>query len=971
MSILKKIKKRNSRAFLKYILPVAVIVLILLCITGRNHEIRMTVSSDNETFLSAGKEGSYAWYYKNYEKAGFNGKEVRIPVLDYSEGEGIQGYEDYEGRKTAVSEERSKATWNFVIAETGLYALKIDYYPVKGYGGSMERSVFIDGTVPFEEAGGVEFTRSYADKEVNPSGKIKRPKQVEIRSWRSAYVTDALGCYGEAMYFYLNKGRHTLSLEAVKEPMAISGITFISKNLTPDTYEEIRKSGEKSGAVNAAGVFENGILIVQAENAAEKGDPTLCAKSDSTSTKNQPFSHSKKLLNVIGGDAWKSSNQWISWRITVPESGYYNIGVRVKQNFVRDIYCNRALYIDGKLPFQEASNFHFEYDEEWHVMEFGKGAPYLFYLEAGEHEIMLKASLGDLAGILIQADYILENLSSINLDLLALLSTSPDTDRDYQLGKYMPETVEALQENARYLKQIYDDMIRRTGKTDSLTSQLEQLMSLLNKMYQNPDKISSLYSRYRDLVGTFGEWIMTVREQPLLLDYLFVSEPDFKVNAKEDNFFNKISSNFLSFFYSFQSDATIISDTADNRAGALSEKGKITVWIGSGLTGGRDQAMALNQMIEEDFTPDTGIRVNLQLVPESTILTATLAGRGPDIALQVKMSDPVDFALRSAAYNLKKFEDYKEIPARFFEGAGESFEYKGGVYALPETMTFPMLFYRTDILKDLGIEAESFKTWDGITEILPVLQAKNMNFGLPATMPSYSMFLYQMGGEYYTNTAKASALNTKTALDAFEYWTDFYSAYSLPIDFSFENRFRTGEMPIGIAEYTTYNLLSISAPEIKGKWMMTELPGFTDKKGRTNRVSPITIQGCMLMNSCKNKNAAWKFMKWWTDSDSQYEFGRQLEAVMGAAARYNTANREALQLLPWSAADRAGLMSQAENIKGIPQVPGGYLTERNLNFAKLAVINKTENPRESLKEYSENITEEIKVKRKEFSLDQE
>ena len=150
---------------------------------------------------------------------------------------------------------------------------------------------------------------------------------------------------------------------------------------------------------------------------------------------------------------------------------------------------------------------------------------------------------------------------------------------------------------------------------------------------------------------------------------------------------------------------------------------------------------------------------------------------------------------------------------------------------------------------------------------------------------------------------------------------------------------------------------------------MVELPGVVDEDGNIINTAPIASMGCMLMNSSKHKEAAWEFMKWWTDADSQYEFGKQLEAVMGAAARYNTANREALQKLPWSAVDRMGLMKQAEKLRGIPQIPGGYFTERNLNFAKLAVLNNLANPRETLSEYSEAITEEIAMKRKEFGLD--
>ena len=254
-----------------------------------------------------------------------------------------------------------------------------------------------------------------------------------------------------------------------------------------------------------------------------------------------------------------------------------------------------------------------------------------------------------------------------------------------------------------------------------------------------------------------------------------------------------------------------------------------------------------------------------------------------------------------------------------------------------------------------------------------------MDFALPsaisndvsAGMQSFSMFLYQMDGDFYTPKHTASALSSKTALDAFEYWTDFYMLYGLATDYSFENRFRTGEMPIGIAEYTTYNLLTISAPEIKGKWAMSTLPGTVKADGTVDNVAPIIMKGCLMLQDCKNKDAAWEFIKWWTSAESQYEFGEQLEAVMGAAARYNTANTEALLRFTWSGADRRSIEEQVQNLRGMPQVPGGYYTARYLNFAKLAVINDKENPRSALLDNSADIDEEIKIKRNEFGLEME
>ena len=58
------------------------------------------------------------------------------------------------------------------------------------------------------------------------------------------------------------------------------------------------------------------------------------------------------------------------------------------------------------------------------------------------------------------------------------------------------------------------------------------------------------------------------------------------------------------------------------------------------------------------------------------------------------------------------------------------YTFEGNVYALPDTLGFCMLYYRADILHDLGLDVP--KTWDDVRALLPVLQANGMSFGMPA-----------------------------------------------------------------------------------------------------------------------------------------------------------------------------------------------------------------------------------------------
>lgn len=292
-----------------------------------------------------------------------------------------------------------------------------------------------------------------------------------------------------------------------------------------------------------------------------------------------------------------------------------------------------------------------------------------------------------------------------------------------------------------------------------------------------------------------------------------------------------------------------------------------------------------------------------------TLLPATLAGQGPDIAMQIENDLPVNFAMRNASTDLTQFADFEEVRERFRPSAVVPYSYDGGVYALPETQTFNMLFYRKDVLDQLDLEIP--QTWDEVSNLLAVLSKNHMQFGLPVVaqaavqgqnIPPNSMYaalLFQNGGQLYRNDGKESDLDSRIGIETFKQWTEFYTDYKLEREYDFSNRFRTGQMPIGIADYTTYNQLSVFAPEIRGMWGFAPVPGTIQKDGSINREVPSGGSAVVMMKKAKDKEASWEFMKWWTSEATQTVFGREMEGLMGAAARYPTANIKALDSLPW------------------------------------------------------------------------
>ena len=95
-----------------------------------------------------------------------------------------------------------------------------------------------------------------------------------------------------------------------------------------------------------------------------------------------------------------------------------------------------------------------------------------------------------------------------------------------------------------------------------------------------------------------------------------------------------------------------------------------------------------------------------------------------------------------------------------------------------------------------------------------------------------------------------------------------------------------------------------------------------------------------------------------------------MESLQGKAGRVPTANLGAFQKLAWKASDMEALLEQYAWVKGIPQVPGGYYSWRNVNNAFYTVTTDTDfaSAREELMDKVVLINQELNYKCEEFEL---
>ena len=381
------------------------------------------------------------------------------------------------------------------------------------------------------------------------------------------------------------------------------------------------------------------------------------------------------------------------------------------------------------------------------------------------------------------------------------------------------------------------------------------------------------------------------------MDYLIVHSAGQELPSPRASFWQQVSHFFKTFFASFLEDYNTV-------GGSGSEEG-ITVWANIG----RDQIQVIKNLVVDQFTPQTGIDVTLSVV-QTGFIEATLAGRGPDVAIGMARGQPVNLACRNALLPFDSYGGFEDMKKRFSDTALVPYQYNGKTYGIPCTQTFFMLFYRKDILSEMGIAIP--QTWTDIMETVPKLQRSHMTIGLPYAVISaatavdnglgakdlFATLLLQNGGTFYNEDHSATALDSEASMSAFKTWSDFYTKYGFDLVYDFYTRFSTGEMPIGIASYEMFNTLSVAAQEIRGLWGMAPVPGTIREDGTVDTSEAGAGSAAVIFKKAASPDNCYRFVDWWTSDKTQTDFCTAVENQLGPGGRYATANLAAFSSQP-------------------------------------------------------------------------
>ena len=849
-------------------------------------------------------------------------------------------------------DEVGSVAYGFTAEADCAYQLEITCRSIQGKRNDVEYAVLVDDQTPFTEAAMLKMRRVWRAAgpitQTNQGDDIV-PEQVLVTDAERHLVQDSDGLYAEPFLFRFPAGEHTLTLDFARAGIVIEQVRLVPAQQIPTYQEYIARHADAAS---------EGAAKYEAELTWRTSSPELAPIYDKSSAATTPSSPVNLRLNTIGSYNWEDTGMWVEWQITVPEDGLYDLAFRYRQSLSEGFFSSRKITVDGALPYQELADIHFEYDNNWQMLRL----PTSIYLTEGTHILRMEATTGVMAEyIKMLQDMILE-LNTLYRQIIMITGTSPDIFQDYNLKNAVPGMVDTLRAAADELYLLADEIESLSGGDNSEASYLRSVAYQLDDVADRPETMKERLDTFKSNLSALATWMLELKDQPLELDCFYLLGTEAETPAADVPFTAEMSYALDSFTASFTRDYSNLGNVYEG-----TENVTLRVWI----LGGRDQAQVAKNLIDNKFVPATGVNVNLELV-QGGLTEAILSGNAPDVIMTLGRSDPLNLGIRGALLDLKQFADYDEVAARFSADANTPYINKGAAYGLPVTQNFCMMFYRTGIFEEMGLAVP--QTWEDFFKTVRILQRSNLQVGVPVPSGTllgnydlFTAFLYQNGGSIMNEDGTRAVLDSPEAIEAFTTWTNLFVDMGLPLSYDFYSRFRTGEMPLAIQSYTQYNLLMTSAPDLTNLWKMVALPGTMREDGSIDRSIMSGGTACGISSGCENPEAAWEFIKWWTSAEAQYEYGTQLETIMGAAVRYDTANLEALRMLPWSAEEYEQLHTQILAIREIPETPANYFVYRSLTnaFRKVA-YNANINPREAIVDYNLQINKEVQRKLKEF-----
>ena len=909
-------------------------------------------------FISERISNNYTKVSAGYTANGYSGEDLTFPFASAKGGSVTSDTRGYSGGSVLDVAAGDTLELTASVSQKGLYAVRFEYLSYDNSVLPIEFSMEVDGQFPFYECRNVELRSTWlpkAEKSYDRYNDEVVTVPDKAIQWESDYLRDSSYRHSQALLIQLEAGEHTFRFD-------VKSGSFLFGSLTLTAPEKIP---EYTGSQTANG---SELIPIEGEDFFSANESSIHAIAE-FDPRVVPYKVTESELNTIDSDSFDSAGQNLTYKFNVDTAGYYYIAMNYRQSDKTDFPVFVDVRVDGEIPNTAFEAYEMAYTSSYKIttLSDADGGKLSVYLEPGEHTVSYTITLAPICYVLEAVEEIMAGVNDLALEITKVAGTNSDRYRDLKLSRYIPGLEDTLTAYADRLTELENSARVFNGNTknvavmSSMLIAANQLKSLADNPDEIPYRIAELSSSTNSVNQYLANTIDSLLENGLAIDRIWIYQEEAELPSPP-NFFVSIWMSIQRFFASFFDQSYSASNIDPDH---------LQVWVNRSS----QYVQVMQKMIDEYFTPQSGIDVDISIMPDQyKLVLANSSGNAPDVATGINYTIPYELAIRGALVDMAQFSDFRETASVYEPGFFLTGTIGQSVYSMPETMNFWVLVYRTDVLEKLGLEIPN--TIQDVIDMLPELQMRGLNFYYPtAGMRAMRNFhgttplIVQNGGALYSGTAQeGTTLSSEASVNGFTMLTDLFTVYDMPVDIdNFYQHFRNGDIPIGICDYGTYNLISNAAPELAGSWDISIVPGTEQADGSIDRSTCGCAEANVIFKSDEEREAkAWEFIKWWSSTEIQAEFGQTIQITYGDEYLWTTANVEAFAQLPVDSSHKQVILEFAANVVDVARVPGTYMLEREMSNAFNSIVVDGDNAQSRLDEAVKVIDREIIRKLEEF-----
>jgi ABC-type glycerol-3-phosphate transport system substrate-binding protein len=315
-------------------------------------------------------------------------------------------------------------------------------------------------------------------------------------------------------------------------------------------------------------------------------------------------------------------------------------------------------------------------------------------------------------------------------------------------------------------------------------------------------------------------------------------------------------------------------------SGALAQAQVTTINYWHYLSG--DNAKLHEQMVQEFNAQHPHIQVEVlytgnQFVARDKLLASVAGSAAPDVALVDQFWPPL-MVSTDTLVPLKHFVDPEEYLRDFSQVSKDTVTVNGEAWTMPFSLSNQILLYNKDKFREVGLDPEKPPTtWDELVEYASALTRDingdgrtdewGVNFTTRSNMGSmyaFITFMWQAGGELYSEDYSEAVFNNEAAVEAAQFWNELAHHHKVLTLSPPTDGFETGRIAM---QYSSTSSIAATEKKVDFDLGVAAVPGYK------NQVTGVGGSSLAIFKSTPARElAAWEFVHWMSSAENNLKW---------------------------------------------------------------------------------------------------